>query len=236
MITETESDALRAPHIDAALPSERSLAAWEIASLVSSALIGEWILSAAAGRTKLIVLIPVTFAFALVIASHLLRREGLRDLGLRFDNFLQALKLLALPMLVVALICLGFGLVFGTRLDLFRWHPERPLAGQLVLGFGWGFIQQYVLQSFINRRAQIIWQRGAPSVLLTAMIFALLHFPNPWLMLVTFVGGLVWAFVYQRAPNLFALALSHSVMTWVLISTLPASALNHLRIGFKYFA
>src|SRR5580765_262063 len=123
MSTETESGALRTLHADAGLPSERSLAAWEIASLVSSALIGEWILSAAAGRTKLIVLIPVTFAFALVIASHLLRREGLRDLGLRFDNFLNALKLLALPMLVVALICLGLGLVFGARLDLFRWHP-----------------------------------------------------------------------------------------------------------------
>src|SRR4051812_23228278 len=107
MITETDSGALHAVHTDTVIPSERSLAAWEIASLVSSALIGEWILSAAAGRTKLIVLIPVTFAFALVIASHLLRREGLRDLGLRFDNFLSALKLLALPMLVVALICLG---------------------------------------------------------------------------------------------------------------------------------
>jgi membrane protease YdiL (CAAX protease family) len=55
-------------------------------------------------------------------------------------------------------------------------------------------------------------------------------------MLVTFVGGVVWAFVYQRAPNLFALAVSHSVMTWVLVSTLPMQALNHLRIGFKYFA
>jgi hypothetical protein len=55
-------------------------------------------------------------------------------------------------------------------------------------------------------------------------------------MVVTFVGGLVWCTVYQSAPNLFALAVSHSVMTWILVSTLPLSALNHLRIGFKYFA
>jgi len=232
MMTETHLE----PAPDTAIPSERSLAAWEIASLVSSALIGEWILSAAAGRSKLIVLIPITFAFVLVVGSHLLRKEGLRDLGLRFDNFFKAMKLLALPMLVVGLICVGLGLVLGTRLDLFRWHPERPIAGQLALGFAWGFVQQYVLQSFINRRAQIVWQHGVRSVLLTAVIFALLHFPNPWLMLITFIGGLVWAFVYQRAPNLFALALSHSLMTWVLVSTLPTSALNHLRIGFKYFA
>jgi|SRR5215831_1337362 len=217
-------------------PSDRALARWEIASLVSSALIAEWILSAAAGRTKFIVLIPVVFAFLLVISSHFLRQESLRDLGLRFDNFLHALKLLALPMIVVAMICVALGLIVGTHPDVLRWHPERPIAGQLILGFGWGFVQQYVLQSFINRRAQIVWQKGARSVLLTAFIFALLHFPNPWLMLVTFIGGLIWAFVYQRAPNLFALALSHSVGTWILVSTLPISALNHLRIGFKYFA
>ncbi|HMH43986.1 MAG TPA: CPBP family intramembrane glutamic endopeptidase [Pyrinomonadaceae bacterium] len=218
------------------VPSDRALAAWEIASLVSSALIAEWILSAAAGRTKLIVAIPLAFAFVLVITSHFLRREGLHDLGFRFDNFLRAAKLLVLPMIVVAVLCVALGLVFGTRPDLLRWHPERPLAGQLALGFAWGFVQQYVLQSFINRRAQIVWQKGLRSVVLTAFVFSFLHFPNPWLMLVTFIGGLVWAFVYQRAPNLFALAISHSLMTWVVVSTLPMSALNHLRIGFKYFS
>jgi len=236
MMTESDRDAARANSSAGAIPSDRALAAWEIASLVASALIAEWIMAAAAGRTRLIVAIPIILAFVLVITSHFLRRESLRELGFRFDNFLQAMRLLALPMIIVALLSLGLGLILGARPDLFRWHPERHIAGQLALGFAWGFVQQYVLQSFINRRAQIVWRRGVRSVLLTALIFALLHFPNPWLMLVTFIGGVVWAFVYQRAPNLFALALSHSLMTWVIVSTLPMSALNHLRIGFKYFA
>ena len=236
MTIETQAQSTRSTSPEARVPTDRALAAWEIASLVSSALIAEWILSAAAGRTKLIVAIPVAFAFVLVITSHALRKESRRDLGLRLDNFLRAAKLLALPMIVVAVLCVTLGLIFGARPDLFRWHPERPIAGQLALGFAWGFVQQYVLQSFINRRAQIVWQKGVRSVVLTAFIFSFLHFPNPWLMVVTFIGGLVWAFVYQRAPNLFALAISHSLMTWVVVSTLPMSALNHLRIGFKYFA
>lgn len=234
--SEPQTDAGENAYAPEFVPSDRALAAWEIASLVCSALIAEWILAAAAGRSRLIVAIPVALAFGLVFGSHFLRGESLRDLGLRFDNFGRAMKLLALPMLIVAVVCLALGLVFGTRPDLFRWHPERPIAGQLALGFGWGFVQQYVLQSFVNRRAQIVWQKGTRSVILTALVFAVLHFPNPWLMLVTSIGGVVWAFVYQRAPNLFGLALSHSVMTWVVVSTLPMSALNHLRIGFKYFA
>ncbi len=236
MTTEFHAQSTRSTSSEPSVPGDRALAAWEIASLISSALIAEWILSAAAGRTKLIVGIPLAFAFALVITSHLLRKESLRELGFRFDNFLRAAKLLALPMIVIAGLCVSLGLILGTRPDLFRWHPERSIVGQLALGFAWGFVQQYVLQSFINRRAQLVWKKGVRSVVLTAFVFSFLHFPNPWLMLVTFIGGLVWAFVYQRAPNLFALAISHSLMTWVAVSTLPMSALNHLRIGFKYFS
>ena len=111
------------------VPSDRALAAWEIASLVSSALIAEWILSAAAGRTRLIVAIPLGFAFLLVITSHFLRRENLHDLGFRFDNFLRAAKLLTLPMIVVAVVCVGVGLILGTRPDLLRWHRTALLSG-----------------------------------------------------------------------------------------------------------
>src|SRR5262252_7442572 len=138
MTAETDRDPLPAGRADVAIPSDRSLAGWEIASLFSSALIAEWILSAAAGRTKLIVLIPVTFAFVLVIGSQFLHKEGLRELGFRFDNFLGAMKLLALPMVVVGIICAGLGLMLGTKPDIFRWHAARPILLQLVIGFVWG--------------------------------------------------------------------------------------------------
>jgi len=214
---------------------DRGLAAWEIASVVSSILIAEWILAAVVGRSKFVVAIPVTVAFVFMICSQRLRGETLRDLGFRFDNFLQAAKLLLLPMLLVAGLCLMAGWWLGEGLNFLRWHADRPFLAQLLLGFGWGLVQQYVLQSFINRRAQTIRGPGWFSILLVAVIFAGLHLPNPWLTVITFAGGLIWAAVYQRAPNIFALAVSHSVMTWFLVSTLPTSALNHLRVGFKYF-
>jgi membrane protease YdiL (CAAX protease family) len=217
------------------LVGDRPLAAWEIASVASSVLIAEWILSAMIGRSKLAVGIPIALAFVLMVTSHYFRGESLHDLGFRFDNFGRAMKLLLLPMLVTVFLCLGGAWIFGGEINFLRWHAGRFILGQLALGFGWGLMQQYVLQSFINRRTQIIWGSSWVSIVAVALIFAALHLPNPWLTLVTFAGGIIWAAVYQKAPNLFALAVSHSLMTWVLISTLPPSALNHLRIGFKYF-
>src|SRR6266481_1005378 len=104
----------------AVVMSDRALAAWEIASVVSSILIAEWILSAVIGRSKLIVAIPIGLAFVLMIGSHGLRDETIRDLGFRFDNFLRAGKLLLLPMFVTAVLCLIVGWWFGGELNFLR--------------------------------------------------------------------------------------------------------------------
>ncbi len=51
----------------------------------------------------------------------------------------------------------------------------------------------------------------------------------------TLLGGILWAAVYQRSPNLYALALSHSIMTTVLSSTIYSAVLHGMRVGYNYF-
>jgi membrane protease YdiL (CAAX protease family) len=219
-----------------AMVSDRALAGWELISVVSSILIAEWMFTTVSGLSKLIIAIPVLLAFTLMIFSHRARNESLRDIGFRFDNFLHAMRLLAWPMLAGGVLCLIVGWRLGGTINLFRWHPNRFILFQLILGFGWGLVQQYALQGFLNRRATMAVGAGWQSALIIALIFGCLHLPNPALTASTFVGGVVWATVYQRAPNLFAVAISHSVMTWLVVSTLPTSLLHHLRVGLKYFS
>ena len=215
--------------------TDRSLAGWEIASVVSSILIAEWMAATAAGFTKAVIAVPVALAVLMVVVSHSLRGESIRDIGFRFDNLFKALSLLTAPVVVTALLCLLVGWKLGAPVNFLRWHPHRYLILQFAVGFCWALVQQYVLQGFINRRAMIILGRGWVSVLIVATIFGLLHLPNPWLTTITFVGGVVWAAIYQRVPNLFALAVTHAVMTWYIVSTLPPTALHHLRVGLGYF-
>jgi membrane protease YdiL (CAAX protease family) len=215
--------------------TDRSLAGWEIASVVSSILIAEWMAATAAGFAKAIIAVPVALAILIVFLSHRLRSESMRDIGFRFDNFFKALSLLAAPLVVTALLCLLIGWRLGTPTNFLRWHPNRYLVLQFAVGFSWALVQQYVLQGFVNRRAMIVAGRGWVSILIVAVVFGLLHLPNIWITAITFVGGLVWAAVYQRVPNLFALAITHSVMTWLIVSTLPPAALHHLRVGLGYF-
>jgi membrane protease YdiL (CAAX protease family) len=214
----------------------RALAAWEIVSVVTTGLAAEWAMLANVGLGRAWLLVPFALAFALTITSHRARGESPRDLGFRFDNFARALRLLA-PLMIGGALLLALWGWFGLG-GRFRLGGGRGAAYWLsftIWDAPWGLLQQYVLQAFVNRRAQMVFGAGRRSVLLTALVFALLHLPNPWLAAATLAGGLVWAYAYQREPNLFALALSHAAMTWVLIATFPPGALRSLRVGFKYF-
>lgn len=213
---------------------DRALAAWEIVAASTSALAAEWVVGTLVGRGRLLLLIPVTTAVALMLLSHRVRGESAREIGWRLDNFWKAARLLLPPMLAVSTLLAGLGWYAGT-LDFGRWEGGQSILGVPGLSLVWGVLQQYALQGFINRRAQVALGRGALSVLLVGLLFALFHLPNLWLTLATLAGGLLWAYVYQRAPNILAVGLSHSLMTWVMISSVPAGALHNLRVGFKYF-
>lgn len=211
---------------------DRSLAAWEIVSVVSSCLIAEWVITAVAGSSNILIVVPIIFAFGFMFWSHRLRGESLKDIGFRLDNFGSALRLLVLPMILATAILLGIGYWNGS-IDFFRWRGG-VILGMPLLGILWGLVQQYALQGFINRRAQIAWGSGTVSILIVAILFGAFHLPNPALTAATFIGGLIWATVYQRVPNLFALAISHGLMTWIFISTLPSGSLRGLRVGYKF--
>jgi membrane protease YdiL (CAAX protease family) len=214
----------------AARLSFRTVTALEIVSVVSSVLLTAWVLNPLQLEHRWLELLPGGCALLLMLHSHWLRAETPQSLGFTMQHFGRATKLLLGPMLLVGALLVGIG--FGAGALQFG---RRFWLSLLVLPF-WGLTQQYILQGFIYRRLKLICgaQTQSLPIFLAAALFALVHAPNGPLMLLTLLGGLVWTWVYERAPNLFALGLSHALMSALAMSALPPWFLQSMSIGYKH--
>lgn len=226
----------------------RELAAWEIISVTLSLLLLIWVVLPLSGNSKGVGAAFMAVCFAFMLASHQLHGETRQEIGWRCDNFFAAMRWVALLMGLFAIPLIITAWMLTSESDIPSGQTGRLFGGggELDSSRGaqlfWrsamifsGLAQQYLMQGFINRRAQIVFGRGFVSIFVVGLIFALLHLPNPWLVLAAFTEGIGWAFIFQRVPNLFALAVSHAVMTRLIIILIPDHVLQGLRVGYRFF-
>lgn len=165
----------------------------------------------------------------LTFFTHILHRETPDELGLRVDNLLAAARDAAVPTLPLVALFAALGFYRG-YLNVEALSIERFLRVA-----SWGFLQQYLLQSFIHRRLASLIASPIRRELTVAAIFAALHMPNPILMPVTFIAGYVFAVLFKRHPNLPILALCHAVGSTAVAFAFDPSSLHKMRVGPGYF-
>jgi membrane protease YdiL (CAAX protease family) len=121
----------------------------------------------------------------------------------------------------------------GSRLG--TWHDRGDLWINLAALIPWGLGQQFALHTVFLREAQATVGRPG-GVLLAALMFAILHLPNPFLTAMTGLGAIAWCWIYDRHPNLLPLALSHALLTLAILYAFDDAMTGRLRIGAAYLA
>jgi membrane protease YdiL (CAAX protease family) len=147
--------------------------------------------------------------------------------GLSVTALAPAARAAAVFTVLAVLVVLGAGVALGTL------HDRGSLIRDLVALVPWGGAQQWVLQTVVLREVR----RHAPpriSIGIAAALFALVHVPNPFLMLMTFAGALGWCGIFTRYPNILPLALSHAIGTLALLYAFDNDLSGRLRIGQAY--
>ncbi|GEM_PF-4141456 len=133
-----------------------------------------------------------------------------------FNDFKQLISAPTKAGAAAVLILLGSGLIGFLLLSS---HHQTIRATAFVAYFSWAIFQQIVIGPVL---AQRLHQRCRLSVIesaaLAGLVFALLHFPNPMLMLATIIAGSIWAWLWLKYRLLLPLAISHAVLALALFT------------------
>ena len=166
------------------------------------------------------------------VAGHLRRGETARDIGLRVDNLGPALRQALAFVGPLVLISPIVGLALDTiRIPAWAtWWSFPGAAKQLASGT----LQQYGMLCSFYRKLQELIPGTWPPLMAAAGLFALFHLPNPFLTAVTFGAGILSCWLYRRVPNLWALGLSHTVLSMSISRCLPLGITMHMRVGPGY--
>jgi hypothetical protein len=176
-----------------------------------------------------------TWVFFVVwlVVSFLLHGDTPKTLGWRADNLAAATKQAFLFFGVMAASLVVSGLLLGAA--------RHPLVGQIswrrvenYLAFC--VLQQVALNSFLhNRMMWLVRQQGAAAVL-TGLIFAACHWPNPVLVPLTFFGGAAMAWMFGRVRNIIPLVFGQVLLGMLVSWAFPMAWHHHLRVGPGYYS
>lgn len=170
-----------------------------------------------------------------VVASWYFRGDNFRTLGLYPKPLPKGMfAKMFWCFLTTLLIAVAIGLVWDYKEILEKIHTLKfwhKYTGHIVQYFFWALLQQlWACGYFANRINQII-SSHKKTALITAILFATVHWPNPVLVPVTFVGGWLSAYFFLKTRNLYLLAIAHGVLGSTLKHILPRIWLHGLRIG-----
>ena len=169
--------------------------------------------------------------FGIGIVGHLSRGESLRNIGIRVDNWLPAVRNASYFVVVAVTGALTVGMLLSS------WHfPSwKGAASTLPVTMVWATAQQYGLLCVFYRRLHDLLGNVAGAVAGAAVLFAVFHLPNSFLMVVTLAAGAVACVLYRREPNVFVIGIAHTLISFSLYYSLPFSITAQLRVGPGYY-
>lgn len=153
-----------------------------------------------------LIFIILMFAFWGVYIKKRIRYSPdiLKHWGFRLDNFNFVLRKVMPFGILSVLTCIIIGYTQGT-INI-HWH----LMPILLLYPLFGTLQQFLLMALVTGNLQDSGEfKEHTIILLSSVLFGLLHYPYWWLMIGTFILALFYSFIYLKSRNLFVLGIFH---------------------------
>jgi hypothetical protein len=197
-------------------------------AILFSALVGLFIWRWQAAHPLSWILLPLWLA-----VSFLLHGDTPKTLGWRADNLWPATR----QGLVLFAVCIATVCAIGLALGAVHRLPEHLIDERRFLGyFSFCLLQQVAVNSYLMNRFLFAVERPLIAALLSCVIFAALHWPNPVLIPVTLVGGFGMCFLFARERNILPLTLGQAILGGLVWWAFPIAWHHSMRVGPGYYS
>jgi membrane protease YdiL (CAAX protease family) len=169
-------------------------------------------------------------ALIVLVLCVVLSRESSASLGLGLRGISGAAWIVA----VCGVVCVASIVVAEQWGSLTTRFGSGVLLPRILFYFVWALLQEFMLNSFFYTRFERILGNTSKAALVTALLFSLVHIPNPVLVPVTFVGGFFLVEAFRRWRNLYPLALAHAMCGLTLAVVVPDQWIRHMRVGLGF--
>jgi len=167
-----------------------------------------------------------------MLASFLVHRDTPKTMGWRADNLWSATRR-STPFFASCIVGLFFVGVCSGAL-------HRPLCHHFDLNHFFGYmgfclLQQVAMNSYLTNRLLAVMKSPAVASLLAGTVFAALHWPNPLLISLTFIGGVIMAWFFARERNIIPLAIGQGILGTLVWWAFPVAWHHGMRVGPGFY-
>jgi hypothetical protein len=168
-----------------------------------------------------------------LLASIVLHRDTPKTLGWRADNLWPATRQ---GLIIYAVLVIGV-CVAGLWLGAFHRLPPRVAEPwRFFAYFAFCLLQQVALNSYLTNRLLYALENPRLAALLAGAIFAALHWPNPVLVPLTFIGGTAMSWLFSRERNILPLTVGQALLGTLVWWVFPVAWHHGMRVGPGYYS
>ena len=168
-----------------------------------------------------------------LMASIALHRDTPKTLGWRADNLWPATRQGAVIFAIFIFgVCLA-GLFLGAfhRLPLHQTEIRRFLSYSAFC-----LLQQVALNSYLANRLLYAFEEPRITAVVAGAIFAAVHWPNPVLVPLTFIGGMAMSWLFIRERNIIPLTIGQAILGTLVWWAFPVAWHHGMRVGPGYYS
>jgi hypothetical protein len=167
-----------------------------------------------------------------MLTSFVAHRDTPKTMGWRADNLWPATK----PSAFVFATCIAGLFLAGTLLGALHRPVPHLIVPKHFLGYmAFCLLQQVALNSYLTNRLLGAMNSPAMASLIAGIVFAALHWPNPVLVPLTFIGGVAMAWLFARERNIIPLAIGQGILGTLVWWAFPMAWHHGLRVGPGFY-